>query len=489
MDKLPQLVASMTKEEVRHLKLYLSRITTKHDRKDELLFDYIRTSGDSYNEDKILKKLYGDEGKNAFYRLRGRLQEVICQNLTMLHETKNDKNKLFLYFSAHQIFYDKNNFVLALHFLRRAEKLAIAAENLEMLDMLYAAYIKISGELPEINPEIYIEKRNSNAVHLNKLREMDQVLAAVVYRLKLSQGRGRGDENILQVLSEISSKYTADNSLQKSKIFQTKIYRAVSQILLQRHSFIELEKFMVDIYNRFNKADWFDKNNHDTKLQMLVYLVNSFSRNRKHARSLQYAEKLKEEIEQYNRLHYQKYVFYYYNARVINLSETNPEEALKALNELETVMIDNKSNASYYGMFIQLNRGILYFKTGKYNEAIRSFVKYYTNDLYKQSDNLFKLRVAVAELLMHVESKDIDGTKIRLEQVQKQFKAELEQQDTYAEKKLLTFIKLLCKQLLNYRDKGVQAELKGLMEDKKMESGEDNQILNYKSWVSSKTKR
>jgi hypothetical protein len=488
MDKLPQLVASMTKEEVRHLKLYLSRITTKHDRKDEILFDYIRTSGESYNEDKILKKLYGDESKNAFYRLRGRLQEVICQNLTMLHETKNDKNKLFLYFSAHQIFYDKNNFVLALHFLRRAEKLAIAAENLEMLDMLYAAYIKISGELPEINPELYIEKRNSNAVHLNKLREMDQVLAAVVYRLKLSQGRGRGDENILQVLSEISAKYSADNSLQKSKIFQTKIYRAVSQILLQRHSFAELEKFMVDIYNRFTKADWFDKNNHDTKLQMLVYLVNSFSRNRKHARSLQYAEKLKEEIEQYNRLHYQKYVFYYYNARVINLSETNPAEALKALNELEKVMSDNKPNA-YYDMFIQLNRGILYFKTAKYNEAIRSFVKYYTNDLYKQSDNLFKLRVAAAELLMQIESKDLEGTKIRLEQVQKQFKNELEQQDAYAEKKLMAFIKLLCKQLINYRDKAVQEELRTLMEDKKMETGEDNQILNYKSWISSKIKR
>lgn len=89
-----------------------------------------------------------------------------------------------------------------------------------------------------------------------------------------------------------------------------------------------------------------------------------------------------------------------------------------------------KPNA-YYEMFIHLNRGLLFFKTKKYNEAIRSFVKYYTNDYYKKSDNLFKLRVAIAELMMQVESKDEAGIKIRLER-SKQFKAELEQTDAYA---------------------------------------------------------
>ena len=105
MDLLTQLVAVMTKEEVRHLKLYLSRIETQAERKDEKLFDYIRTNGQQYDEAKIHRKLYGEHDKNAFYRLRGRLQDVICQNLAMLHESKNDKNKLFLYFSVFHIFF------------------------------------------------------------------------------------------------------------------------------------------------------------------------------------------------------------------------------------------------------------------------------------------------------------------------------------------------------------------------------------------------
>lgn len=484
MDLLAQIVPVMTKEEVRHLKLHLSRIQTSGDRKDERLFDYVRAKGKDYDEAKIHKKLYGTSDKNAFYRLRGRLQDVICQNLAMLHEGKNDKNKLLLYFSVYQIFFDKGNFELAFTYLLKAERLAANAENLEMLDLIYANCIKISSELPSMNPEAFIEKRQANAEKLNKLREMDQVLAAVVYRIKLSQAKGGGDENTLQLLDTITRKYSADRSLDQSKVFQTKIYRAVSQVLLQRHNYKELERFMVSIYQKFNKAKWFDKNNHDTKLQMLTFLVNSFSGNRKYEKSLQYADELGEEIEAYNRLHYQKFVFYYYNARVINYSETAPQKALEALKELEDMM-KSKPN-SYYDMFIHLNRGILFFKTKKYNEAIRSFVKYYINDYYKKSDTVFKLRVAIAELMMHVETKDNSSVKIRLEQIRKQFREELELPDTYAERSLYNWICKLSREELNYRSKEIQLAASKLVKDRKMSAAADIGLLNYQGWLATK---
>lgn len=484
MDTLGELVAVMTKEEVRHLKLHLSRIQTSEDRKDAILFDYVRAKGKDYSEEKICKKLYGVDNKNAFYRLRGRLQDTICQNLAMLYETKQDKNKLLLYISVYHIFFDKTNFELAFTYLLKAERLAIKAENLELLDFIYAHCLKISSELPSMDPEPYIEKRQKNAEQLNKLRDMDQVLAAVVYKLKLTQAKGRGDESTIKLLDDITRKYSADKSLNSSKVFQTKIYRAVSNVLLQRHNYVELERFMLLIYDRFAKAEWFDKNNHDTKLQMLTFLVNSFSRNGKNEKSLQYAEELGSEIEAYSRLYYDKYVFYYYNARVINYSETAPDKALQALKELEDGMT-GKSNA-YYEMFIHLNRGLLFFKTRKYNEAIRSFVKYYTNDYYKKSDNLFKLRVAIAELMMQVESKDIGSIKIRLEQVRKQFKVELEQEDAYAENTMYHYIGLLYRNLFDGRKNVVKLEGEKIVHDKRMQAIQDGQLLNYIQWIKSK---
>ncbi len=214
MDSLRTIIASLSREEVRHFKMYLKRVQTAEERKDEMLFDYIRTKGDDYNEDKVFRKLYpGLEDKNSFYRLKNRLQDMICENLVMLHDAKDEQSKLLHYHAVYHVFAGKRQFDLALHYLKKAEKLAEKAENLEMLDLIFAGFVRISNELPEINPEAYIEKRRQNAERLNKLREMDQILSIVVYRMKMSQAKGREDLNTLTILDDITQKYSDDDSL------------------------------------------------------------------------------------------------------------------------------------------------------------------------------------------------------------------------------------------------------------------------------------
>ena len=74
MSILNQLVGFMSKEDVRHLKLYLNRTrSNKDNRKDVELFDYIRKTGQKYDESRIFQKLYDSKDKNALYRLKNRL--------------------------------------------------------------------------------------------------------------------------------------------------------------------------------------------------------------------------------------------------------------------------------------------------------------------------------------------------------------------------------------------------------------------------------
>jgi len=206
--------------------------------------------------------------------------------------------------------------------------------------------------------------------------------------------------------------------------------------------------------------------------------------NKRYEKSLEFADTLGHELEKFNKMHYDKFALYYFNAKVINYSETDPTKALMALKELEVSMAGKLT--SYYEMFIHLNRGILNFKIGKYNDAIRSFVKYYTNEYYKQSDTLFKLRVAMAELMMHVESKDLESTKIRLEQVRKQFKEQFGKEEAYAEKGLFELIQLLYRAELKYRDKSFQEMLQWLIKDKAMIKHEGSQLINYRQWLKGK---
>ena len=58
MDILNQIISGLNKEEVRFFKMYLSRIETDDNRKDIQLFDYIRKSGNRFEDELIFKKLY-----------------------------------------------------------------------------------------------------------------------------------------------------------------------------------------------------------------------------------------------------------------------------------------------------------------------------------------------------------------------------------------------------------------------------------------------
>ena len=83
MNLLQEVVLSLNKEESRFFKLYAGRTNTKDERKDLILFDYIKKS-DTINEDKISNKLYG-KNKNAFYRLKNRLLTDLNKSLLLQH--------------------------------------------------------------------------------------------------------------------------------------------------------------------------------------------------------------------------------------------------------------------------------------------------------------------------------------------------------------------------------------------------------------------
>ena len=54
------------KEQVRGYKLFVNRTNEKDDRKDIQYFDYVRKSGEKYDEARIHERLYKGSDKNTF---------------------------------------------------------------------------------------------------------------------------------------------------------------------------------------------------------------------------------------------------------------------------------------------------------------------------------------------------------------------------------------------------------------------------------------
>ena len=253
MSILQQLVAGMNKEQIRFFKLFAGRTMTPDDRKDILLFDYIRKSGEQYQDEKIFRKLYSTADKNAFYRLKHRLLSDLNKSFSIQHFEDDD----FIYtchmLALYKYFADNNKLKEAEYYLKKAKNRAKSLESFELLDIIYGEYIRLSQETLHINPEGYIEQRRENQKQIHELRAIDDLLAVVTYRLKTTQNFSPEKNPLLDLLKKTTDDFVQDRDLKKSPTLRFRVYRAVSQVLLQRHDYKPLEQYLLNIYKEFER--------------------------------------------------------------------------------------------------------------------------------------------------------------------------------------------------------------------------------------------
>jgi hypothetical protein len=210
--------------------------------------------------------------------------------LLLQHYNEEDTLMSINLYALSRFYISKSQPQLATYFLKKAEARSNVIENFELLDLIYGEFIRLSHDILEINPETYILKRRENQEKIRQLRSIDDVVAVLSYRLKITQNFAKSDESVVGLLQKTIDDFLHDPEIRKSPKFRFRIYTAASQILLQNREYQALEEYLLRTYKEFTKLELFNKNNHDTKLQMLTYLVNSLFKNDKLKLSLQYTE-------------------------------------------------------------------------------------------------------------------------------------------------------------------------------------------------------
>ncbi|HWB65155.1 MAG TPA: hypothetical protein VG603_16690 [Chitinophagales bacterium] len=486
MDILNQIIEKLNKEEARNLKLFYGN-QAYTGRKDLVLFNYIRNSGNNFKEEKALKKLHYQNSKNSYYRLKNRLIEDIGDSLLLLHTHKSEQLELFQFIELYQFYRSRNQYKVCLFYLRKAERLALAIENYELLDIVYSGLIKLSAELADVEPVNYIKKRESNLLILASLRELDDILAILAHRLKISQNFGELDRSMLRKLQLKVEEITKRTTSGYGRNLSSRIYNALSQVFLQQHNYVALEKLVKDNYRSFERNKWFDKSNHEQKLQMLTYAGNALFKNHKNKESLEYSVMLGNEIEQYGKSHYEKYLFFYYNLQVLNYAVLDPPKGLQALDQFEREM--RKKENTYYDFFIYLNRAALLYDLGKYNQALKNLVRLYVSDGYLKADAAFKLRIEVSELIITFESGEMDTLLYRVEQVRKSFGKLLEKKEFKRDREVIQLIKDMQATPNYLRDEKIQKRIKAILKEKYSPVEEDVEVIKYRTWLNQKLRK
>jgi tetratricopeptide (TPR) repeat protein len=425
VDTLIKIIDLLSKEEQRNFKIFALRTSEDADRKDVQLFDHIKKVGENYNERKAIRLLYGKTNRpNTFHRLAHRLFQEVGKSVALLHWDQDETISTLHYLTLAMIYRRKHQADIAFHYLRKAERKAESLDLPELLDITLGEIIGLSFENPSIDPEVFIHKRTENRTRLNQLWEIDNVLALVNHRLRLSQNLAKGDQGVMEVLQKTVQELSLNPKIMADPKFRFRMYDAVSKIFLDKRDYEGLEAFVLQTYESFNQEDLFHKGNHDVKLQMLTYIINALFKNDKIQESLDYAERLRIEMDRFGEMLRQKYLFFYYNSLVLNYSATNLDAAIKVLEqmlEIEAIMA-----VPQYIVFIYLNLALTEYSQKHYKAAIRHLVKLRLKDAEAATDEGFRFRIDIFELALRLELKENETLEYRLPQFRHDYRDFLE---------------------------------------------------------------
>jgi hypothetical protein len=478
MDILAELIASMNKEDARFYKLYAGRTRAGDNRKDMQLFELLREKGENgYDDDELFAALYGGAAdKNSYYRMKNHLFEEVSKSIFIQHFKKDDEMLCYYLISQARYYFMANRYKLARYYLRKAEKQAVACNNLYLLDIVYSKFTKLAqAELSE-DPAKYVQKRKEIGHQLNKLRQIDSLLAEVTYRLKTTQNYLAHDTTFIAALERMVKELSEDESVVGDPSLRLKLYEAVSKVLLQKRDYALLEEYVAGIYKQFSDEELFTRSTHNIKLQMLAYLANACFKNGNYSASLAWAEELKENLLSHGGLHREKFLFYYYNALVINYSVLDIDKAISTLEEMEGDKTIKKDQ--YAQLFIHLNLCILWHDKESYRNAIKHLNKLYTLESYKVLDKAFQLKIAVVEGMIRCGLNDPDYLEATIKKIHKGYSSLLDKKEFLREKQLLGFML----QLYVKEGKIPPAERRSFLKKDAAIQGE-TELINYNKWL------
>ncbi|MGZ4049804.1 MAG: hypothetical protein ACXVNN_10605, partial [Bacteroidia bacterium] len=433
----------------------------------------------------VLKKLYGSADKNALYRLKNRLFDDIGKSLSLHYFDSTEYSIILNCILLSRLFQNKGQASTAYYYLNKAFKKASENEQLEWLDIIYGEFIKLSHETLEINPEEYIQKRKDNRSKLAIIQEIDDILAALIYRIKVSQNFAKQNTEILSLLQKTVNDFAKSKDVKNSPVLRFKIYQSVSRILLQQQDYKSLEKYLLKTYLEFTTEKLFNKNNHDTKLQMLTYLINSLFYNKKINESLEYVAKLKSAMDEFNKLLYDKYLFYYYNSLVINYTVKDIDKAIEILQEAK----DNNSikKLPIYSVFVYLNLAVLNFDKKNFKESLKNLVKPMMQDAFQNLDEAWHLKLAVFELMIRYELEDFDYLETKINRIKKDFATLIKREEYNRQKQMILIIEMMIKSDGVKKDKQLIKYINQLLGNTMESSSSETDIINYKDWLKTKT--
>lgn len=348
-----------------------------------------------------------------------------------------------------------------------------------MLDVIYTEYIKCCVHFGKTPPSFYIEKRNKNNQQKLEALLIDEAINSVLFELYRSQNFGKTSFTALEKLNTSIQHLEQKKELKNNILFKSKLFIAVSQLLISKKDFKTLEVYSLKTYKEFLEKKQFTQNNHDFKLQLLRYICNSLFMNKKHNEALTFCHVFYTSMQEHKGFLFDANVFFYYNAIANNYSVLDTQKAIDVLNEAKNSSVIN--NHPHFLGYIYLNLAGAYFDLKQPKLAIKNIIKIYHHKFFEILNPSFKLQIIIIDLLLRVEINQIEFVNKQIDIVIKNHHKTLKLQEHVFD---LIFLKLLKKLGNKYQFQKNTSTLKLTSSFIKKTKGlNENKIINYHEWL------
>lgn len=479
MDVLETIIAQMDGADMAGFVYFLQR--EKTDRRDLKLFDLMVKHAD-WTPEKITRRLYKADNRNAYHSLRKRLTVQLMDyvNLQRSMELK-ERRPSEVYWSMADYLLEKGDVSTARYFLTKAQRSALSLKDYSTLDKIHRSYIGNAAELG-VDPEAAFELWRENRLAMEEHERL--MLARSIVRKRLVAARQSGDTLDLDAtVKEVFGHVQLNKRSANDPVFMLELCSVIRSAVISTKNYHLFEPFVRRIYNRLERFGAMNQVTRSVKWGFVYMICHVLYRNKK----FDECEEQLTQLRQWSRRPEEWARSVLLEAAVKSYSGRNKEAA----DLLRKTLGDKRRRFGTDDVLnMQLNLAVYHFQSDEFKKANKVLMEMGHSDVWleKKMGKEWRFKRSMIELIVQCELGNTEVALQRIRTLESYFHGFLKHPSYHRAGVFLKFIRVL----ITHPDRVSDASFEQEVERADMAlpgDREDIQAITFFCWLKSKMVR
>ncbi len=473
---------------MRRFKILSNRFKADEEKKLLILFDAIRAGNFAETEPGVVTQFYGDtsaKSRNSYYRLRNKLLSNLEKSLLFYHFNYKNSIQAYSYIQLAILFRERGLYRESFYHLRKAEKNAVEQDQFNVIEVIYDEMVKLAVN-HDVDIEKVIERRRENQKKIEILRASNEVLGMITSQLRRRNfSRNRNSQSVIDQLEQIKNQLEEHKEIFHSPANRVIILKTVVSILIQKSAYAELEDYVRNTFEEFERNKWFNKENHPLRILMRIWCINSLQKLLLLDKAQETITNLHDDLKMYKRQNYNEFAFHYYLTQVNNFKLTGQldksAKVLKdALKHREMLPVETQE------LYLLISLSDQHFNQGNYEQALLTIKEIGSHKIFQTMDIELRFYIRVFELVNFFEAGKHKQVATSFKAIRKKYRTLLKDEFYGKAERFLDILMRMSKAQIEGKKVFLKSAYRHFMDSFPASEVGDNQIIPYEIYLQAK---